>query len=132
MWGGGDTTCCRGKSQLNPAQSCRAEKVQERCCRKQRAEGFEVVIKHVHDGDIRLKQIMCGAQQGFTFSPFSTVRRDAVQGRTKHRFSHAERAVLTATAKLQAGVGAELGQRTAFKGLCLLWLILRVSVSGTI
>lgn len=50
---------CRGKSQLNLAQSCKAEKLQELCCRKQRVEGTEVVMKHMHDGDIRLKQITC-------------------------------------------------------------------------
>lgn len=68
---------------------------------------------------------MSGSQQGFTSLPFRAVRREAVQGRTKHRLSRARSTVLTATAKLQAGMGAELGQRTTFRGSCLPWLILR-------
>jgi len=68
---------------------------------------------------------MYGSQQGFTSLPFSTVRREAVQGRTKHRLSRAKRAVLGVTAKLQAGVGAVPGQRATFWGLCLPWLLLR-------
>lgn len=125
--GGGDTTCCRGKCQLNPASRCGTEKVQELHCRKPgQAKGIEVIIKHVHSGDTRLKQITCADLSRVSPSRhFSAVRREAVQGRTKHRLSHAKRAVLTATTKLQAGVGTEQGQRTTFWGLCLPWLILR-------
>lgn len=68
---------------------------------------------------------MCESQQCFSFLLFSAVRRGAVQSRTKHRLSHAKRAVLTASTKLQAGVGAELEQRTTFRGLCLPCLVLR-------
>lgn len=68
---------------------------------------------------------MRGSQQSFTLLPFSAVKREAVQGRTKHRFSHAKKAVFTVTTKLQAGMGAELGQRTTFRVLCPPCLILR-------